>query len=133
VLLDFRAFPGREQRTKGCGGSGVLYLVVPHLPSSGIYTPALSGEHPLDGFPQILEYVPAISHLYSLGCSRAGRLGVLWGAGAADNFDTRLGLEPVVERLDSPIWQQFNRGMALEIDQDGSIAMRLAFGPIVDP
>jgi hypothetical protein len=91
----------------------VLLLRVSHLPSSVVYTRALSGEEPLEGFPHMLEDVPAISHLYGLGRSCASPLGVLRGAVAANTLNPRMSLEPLVERLRFPIRQQLNRDAAL--------------------
>src|SRR5262245_41341888 len=116
VLLDLRAFPRGEQRAAGHHGPWVPDLVIPHLPGRLVYTGTLAREHPLDGFSQILQHMPTISHLHGVRCSGAGRLSVLRGAVAANNLHARVGLEPLMERLGFPIRQQLHRSMALQID-----------------
>ncbi len=79
----------------------------------------------LKRFAQILEQMEAVGNLYRSRRSTGCAISILGCAVTADNFDARVMLKPVDQRIGSAVGKQVNRLMTLKVDQDG--AKYLAF------
>jgi hypothetical protein len=131
LVTSFRPLPrlARKRPRRGHhGGRNVSRNGARRLP----YRAAMAIDNPLQGFPQIVEQVPAIRDLKSLRCPLSGRLSVSASAITRDNFNTVMTLQPSRDGGSLAVGQQVNDGVALEVAQDGSVVLTTAPGPLVD-
>ena len=77
VVLTFLGTPRREHRHRSCRGRLLWQLALGHRRCRLFETGVLSGEEPLDGFAQVLQEVPAVSHLHGVRRAIACPFGVL--------------------------------------------------------
>lgn len=90
-------------------------------------------EQSLDRLPQILQQMPSIESLPCARSSVGDRLSISGPAIAADEFDTRMVVEPLPYGVRSTIGKEINDATSLEVHDDGSVPLTLEPGPVVDP
>jgi hypothetical protein len=73
---------------------------------------------------QVLEQVPAIRHLDSLGSPYVRGFRISAGPISANDFNTGLSLEPDRQCLGLPVREQFNDLMPLQVHQDRARMVR---------
>jgi hypothetical protein len=85
-----------------------------------------------NGITEIAQQVPTVSDLNRVRRPLADTVGVGAGAVARDDLDTGVLAEPGGQRFRLPIRQQVHNLIALQIDQNGSVAMATTPSPIID-
>jgi hypothetical protein len=84
-------------------------------------------------FRQVLDQVEAIRHLGGLRRPVLGTVGIGFRAIPRDDLHTRVGLEPLRERVALAVREQGDRLPALQIDEHRPIRVAFAHGEIVHP
>src|SRR6266540_5917556 len=84
-----------------------------------------------ESFRCIVKKMPAVCHLDRLGRSLPDRFGISWRSISAHNFDFRMTDQPWNKGFGCPVCQKIHDLTPFQIDQDRSIALSLAFCPIV--
>lgn len=92
---------------------------------------AVTIHHALQGLAEVAEQMPAVGGLHGIRCPLPHGIGVGAGAVAGDNLDPFMALEPGGERGRLPVGQEVDDRVALEIDQDGPVALAPAPGPVI--
>jgi hypothetical protein len=89
-------------------------------------------QQPLDRLAQVLQQVPAVRDLKRLRRPFGGGLGVGRPAVAGDDLDAGVFLQPRRQRGAVPAHQDVEDAAALQVDEDGAVALALADGPVID-
>jgi hypothetical protein len=92
----------------------------------------MAGEDLAQGIDQIVQEVPAICDLDGGGHSLADTIGVGAGTITSDDLDARMGFHPCGNSVALAVGQQVDGTVALEIDQNGAVALAAAPSPVVD-
>ena len=90
-------------------------------------------ERQLHGFGQILDQVKAIGHLDGLGSGLTCRCRIVIATVAADDLHLGMTRQPGGSRWRSPIWQEIDDAMAVEIDKQRAILAAASKSEIIDP
>jgi hypothetical protein len=93
----------------------------------------VSLEHTFDGLAQVLQQVPAIRNLLSLGGAGRRRLGVGRRTVPADHLDPGMGLEPSRHGIRSTVGEEVEDVPSFQVHDDRAVALSLAPRPIIDP
>jgi hypothetical protein len=93
---------------------------------------ALPEEERLQRLDQVLGEMEAIRHLCSRRRSSARGFGVPTTSVPADDLGTSMLFEPGNHGLRLSIWQKIDDPMALQIDQDRSVAVTTPEGKVID-
>src|SRR4051812_20193823 len=94
---------------------------------------AMPIHHTLQGFAEIVEEMPPIRDLESIGCPLPGRLGIGASTIARDDLDAFMMLQPIRNGGGLAVGQQVDDGVALEVDQDGSVVLATLPSPLINP
>ena len=89
------------------------------------------GEHLPQSIPKIFQNMPAIGHLYGLGCAFGRPLSVGARAIAGNNLNSWVLAQPCCKRLCGSVWQQINWAALIQIDQNRAIGSAFALRPVV--
>ena len=73
-----------------------------------------------------------IRHLLRLWCSQRCTFRIQTATIPRDRFDFRMLLQPFGEALGGPVWEKVHDAVQVQVDQNGSILLAFAPGPIVD-
>lgn len=92
----------------------------------------LAFEETLQHISDVLQQVKPIRDLDRLWRTLTGTLGVIWRAIPRDDFDARMVLEPLFQSGRRAVWQQVDRTMTFEVDEDRAILLTFAYGIVVD-
>jgi len=87
---------------------------------------------PLQRVAEVAQQVPPISDLLCLGRALAHTLGVDAGAVAGDHLHAWMPAKPGGDRLGAAVGQQIDHPLALEVADDGAVALAAPPRPIVD-
>jgi hypothetical protein len=98
----------------------------------GLDLAAVALEEAFEHLAHVLEQVPAVGHVHGIGCGPGCRLGVGAGAVAADDLDAGVVFEPPLQRRAVASREQVDDLAALQVDQDGAVALPLADRPAAD-
>src|SRR5713101_9587325 len=90
-------------------------------------------EQSLHGLGEVAKEMEAIGNLCCFRGTFACTLGVGAGTISTDDFYTWVSLQPFLQCSRFSIWQKINRLVALQIHQDGSVALALAPRPVIHP
>src|SRR3954471_7825351 len=99
-----------------------------HPPDIGMVT----ANNGLNGFTKIAQQMPPITHLNRVRCPLTDAVRVGTGPVAGDNLNARMLTEPFSEAVSLPIRQQVDHRIAFQIDQNGSIPVAPAPGPVIN-
>lgn len=77
--------------------------------------------------------MPSVGHLNGFGCTLANAVGVGAGAVAGDDRHPGVRLQPRGDGVGLAVGQQVDGAVALEIDDDGAVALATTPCPIIDP
>src|SRR3954452_4011815 len=94
---------------------------------------AMPIHHALQGFAKVVEEMPPICDLESIGCPLPGRLGIGASAIARDDLDAFMMLQPIRDGGGLAVGQQVDDGVALEVDQDGAVVLATLPSPLINP
>jgi hypothetical protein len=89
-------------------------------------------EQGLDRLGQVVRQMPAVGDLDRRWSAVRRAVGVLAGSIARNDLDAGMGFEPSGKGLGGTVREEIDRAMPLEVNQDGAVALPLAFGPVVD-
>jgi hypothetical protein len=118
----------RQQLARGQpAGCGLAVLQVTLPPGQG------PDRESLEGVGQVVYQVPALGHLQGAGGAARGPGGVHPISIAADHLDTRVMAEPGRQRVGRGIFQQIDRPMGVDIDQDRAVPMAATQSKLIDP
>lgn len=85
-----------------------------------------------NGLTQVLDEVETVCDLQGLRCALTCSLRICATTISTDDFNLRVLPQPARAAFNAPIRKDINYGLPLEIDDDGSVSLRLAPAPIVD-
>lgn len=85
-----------------------------------------------NGVAKIAQQVPAVGDLNSLWRTLAHSIRVGAGAVTCDDLDTGVLAEPTCQRFGLSVRQKVNDLVALQVDQNGAVAMAAPPGPVID-
>jgi hypothetical protein len=86
----------------------------------------------LHGCAEVLQQMPPIGHLERVGCALACCIGIGAGTVTCDNFDSTMPLQPSRNCAGFSVGQQVDNLVALEVNQDGSVALAAPPRPVID-
>jgi hypothetical protein len=81
---------------------------------------------------EIFQEMPAIGNLQGFGRSFGNRLRIGLGSITRDDLDSWMVAQPLTHAFGGSVRQQVDDMSTLVVNQDGSIALSLADGPVVD-
>ena len=122
---------GRVRRGLGCAGArhGRLFGdLAGDPPNSGM----LTLDNSANGVAKIAQQVPAIGDLNSIRRTLAHAISVGSRAVASDHLDTRVLAKPCGQCFCLLVRQEIHNLVALQIHQNGSVAVASAPSPVVD-
>jgi hypothetical protein len=93
---------------------------------------AMTEQHVLECVASILEQMPAIGDLHSVGCSSPCSLGVHLGAVPRDEPHGRMRAKPLRDRVYIARGKDVDDAPSIEIDDDGSVAVATTQREVVD-
>lgn len=99
---------------------------------SRLYCVAVTTNRVPQSFTQTVEQVPAVSHLHCARGAPARTIRIEPGAIASDNLDPRPPFKPARDTVGITIRKQIEHAIALQIADDGSVALATPPGPYVD-
>jgi hypothetical protein len=85
-----------------------------------------------NGITEVAQQVPAVSNLNSIGGSLAHAALVDAGAVACNHLDAWVLPQPGGQRFGLPVCQEVHNLVALQVDQDGAVAVAAAPSPIIN-
>ena len=85
-----------------------------------------------NGLAQVLDEMETVCDLQGLRCTLTCGLRISATTIPTDDFNLRVLPQPARTAFNAPIRKNINYGLPLEIDDDGSVSLRLAPAPIVD-
>jgi hypothetical protein len=94
---------------------------------------AMPIHHTLQGFTEIVEEMPSIRDLESIGCPLPGRLGIRASTITRDDLDAFMMLQPIRDGGGLAVGQQVDDGVTLEVDQDGAVVLATLPSSVIDP
>jgi hypothetical protein len=94
---------------------------------------AMPIHHTLQGFAEIVEEMPPIRDLERIGDPLPSRLGIRASTITRDDLDAFMMLQPIRDGGGLAVGQQVDDGVALEVDQDGSLVLATLPSPIINP
>jgi hypothetical protein len=80
---------------------------------------------------EVAQHVPSIGNLNSIWRTLAHAVRIRACAVACDYLDTWMLAEPSSERLRLPVRQEFHDPVTLQIDQNGTVTVAAAPGPVI--
>ncbi len=103
-----------------------------HLLGGAVEIAVVAVDHGTDGIAEIAQQVPAVGHLDRLRRALADPVGIGAGTVTRDDLDPGMLTKPLRQRLGLTVRQQVHDLVALEVDEDGAVAMPTPPGPIID-
>ena len=85
-----------------------------------------------DGVAEVVQQVPAVSNLNGVWGALAHPVGVGAGTVACDHLDAGMLAKPGGQCFRLPIGQEVHDAVTLQVDQDGSVTVATAPGPIIN-
>jgi len=122
-------FSGGDGRAIGIRRN--LYHGIARIRWRPVQFDAATGDCLLYRLGEVVPQVPAISHLDRAGCAAADGFGIRTGPIPADDLDPGMLAQPVGEGVCSPIRQQLDRSVGVDIDDDRPVDMPTAQREVV--
>jgi hypothetical protein len=93
----------------------------------------LTLQQALKHLTDILDDMKSISNLDRIWRTACCTIGIIAGAIACDDRDTRMRFQPVCKRVCSAIGEHIDRSMALKINEQRAVGLALAESEVVHP